>query len=34
MQPSSDIFLVWARGRHGRDFLLRQLRDMMFSAPI
>jgi uncharacterized protein (DUF2252 family) len=34
MQSSSDIFLGWARGRHGRDFFVRQLRDMKFSAPI
>ncbi|MCU0812226.1 MAG: DUF2252 domain-containing protein [Thiobacillaceae bacterium] len=34
MQSSSDIFLGWARGLHGRDFFVRQLRDMKFSAPI
>ena len=34
MQSSSDIFLGWARGRHGRDFFVRQLRDMKLSAPI
>lgn len=34
MQSSSDIFLGWARGRHGRDFFVRQLRDMKFSPPI
>ena len=34
MQSSSDIFLGWARGRQGRDFFVRQLRDMKFSAPI
>ncbi len=28
MQSSSDIFLGWFRGRHGRDFFARQLRDM------
>ena len=33
MQSSSDIFLGWARGREGRDFFVRQLRDMKFSAP-
>jgi len=34
MQSSSDIFLGWTRGRHGRDFFARQLRDMKFSVPI
>jgi uncharacterized protein (DUF2252 family) len=34
MQSSSDIFLGWARGRGGRDFFVRQLRDMKFSIPI
>jgi hypothetical protein len=34
MQSSSDIFLGWARGRHGRDFFVRQLRDMKYSAPV
>jgi hypothetical protein len=34
MQSSSDIFLGWARGRGGRDFFVRQLRDMKFSAPL
>ncbi|KAF0101783.1 MAG: hypothetical protein FD187_1826 [bacterium] len=34
MQSSSDIFLGWARGRHGRDFFVRQLRDMKFSPPV
>jgi len=34
MQSSSDIFLGWARGPLGRDFFVRQLRDMKFSAPI
>jgi uncharacterized protein (DUF2252 family) len=33
MQSSSDIFLGWARGQHGRDFFVRQLRDMKFSFP-
>jgi hypothetical protein len=31
---SDDIFLGWARGRHGRDFFVRQLRDMKSSPPI
>ena len=31
---SSDIFLGWVRGRSGRDFYVRQLRDMKMSFPI
>lgn len=34
MQSSSDIFLGWFRGRQGRDFYGRQLRDMKFSVPV
>ncbi|MFO0914182.1 MAG: DUF2252 domain-containing protein [Pirellulales bacterium] len=34
MQSASDIFLGWMRGRHGRDFYVRQLRDMKMSARI
>ena len=34
MQSSSDIFLGWARGRAGRDFFVRQLRDMKMSIPV
>lgn len=34
MQSASDIFLGWTRGKHGRDFFLRQLRDMKMSARI
>ena len=34
MQSSSDIFLGWARGRRGKDFYVRQLRDMKMSVPI
>jgi uncharacterized protein (DUF2252 family) len=34
MQSASDIFLGWTRGRHGRDFYIRQLRDMKMSARI
>ncbi len=34
MQSSSDIFLGWARSGNGRDFYVRQLRDMKMSAPI
>ncbi len=34
VQSASDIFLGWTRGRHGRDFFIRQLRDMKMSARI
>jgi uncharacterized protein (DUF2252 family) len=34
VQSASDIFLGWIRGRHGRDFYVRQLRDMKMSARI
>jgi uncharacterized protein (DUF2252 family) len=34
MQSASDIFLGWTRGRYGRDFFIRQLRDMKMSARI
>jgi len=34
MQSSSDIFLGWVRGRRGRDFYVRQLRDMKMSMPV
>jgi uncharacterized protein (DUF2252 family) len=31
MQATSDIFLGWLRGPAGRDYYLRQLRDMKYS---
>lgn len=34
MQSASDIFLGWTRGREGRDFYVRQLRDMKLSAQL
>jgi uncharacterized protein (DUF2252 family) len=34
MQSASDIFLGWARGPRGRDFYVRQLRDMKVAAHI
>lgn len=34
MQSASDIFLGWTRGRRGRDYYIRQLRDMKMSARI
>jgi uncharacterized protein (DUF2252 family) len=34
MQASSDIFLGWARGRLGKHFFGRQLRDMKLSMPV
>jgi uncharacterized protein (DUF2252 family) len=32
MQAASDVFLGWTRGKDGRDFYVRQLRDMKMSA--
>lgn len=34
MQAASDIFLGWCRDPGGRDFYVRQLRDMKFSVPV
>jgi hypothetical protein len=34
MQAASDIFLGWVRGEGGRDFCVRQLKDMKGSADI
>jgi uncharacterized protein (DUF2252 family) len=34
MQSSSDIFLGWARGTLGKDFYVRQMRDMKLSIPV
>ena len=34
MQPASDIFLGWASGPTGRDFYVRQLRDMKVSIAL
>jgi uncharacterized protein (DUF2252 family) len=34
MQAASDIFLGWVRGPAGRDFYVRQLRDMKGSAEV
>jgi uncharacterized protein (DUF2252 family) len=34
MQSSSDIFLGWTKGRDGKHFYVRQLRDMKFSVPV
>jgi uncharacterized protein (DUF2252 family) len=34
MQSASDIFLGWTTGENGRDFYLRQLRDVKISAII
>ncbi|UYN93336.1 MAG: DUF2252 domain-containing protein [Enhydrobacter sp.] len=34
MQSASDLFLGWGRGAAGRDFYVRQLRDMKMSAII
>ena len=34
MQSASDIFLGWSRGPGGRDFYVRQLRDMKIGPEI
>ena len=34
MQPASDIFLGWMTGPAGRQFYLRQLRDVKLSVPV
>jgi uncharacterized protein (DUF2252 family) len=34
MQTASDVFLGWTRGKKGRDYYVRQLRDMKLSAII
>ena len=34
MQSASDIFLGWTRGPRGRDFYVRQLRDMKIAPDI
>jgi uncharacterized protein (DUF2252 family) len=34
MQSASDIFLGWTRGKNGRDYYVRQLRDVKISAIV
>ena len=34
IQTASDVFLGWTRGLNGRDFYIRQLRDLKLSAII
>src|SRR5208337_3902930 len=34
MQSASDIFLGWSRGPAGRDFYVRQLRDMKVAVDV
>ena len=34
MQAASDIFLGWGTGVQGREFYVRQLRDMKLSVPL
>lgn len=34
MQTASDMFLGWSRGRTGRDYFVRQLRDVKISARV
>ena len=34
MQPASDMFLGWTQGARGRDFFVRQLRDIKISIRV
>jgi len=34
MQAASDLFLGWTQGRAGRNFYVRQLRDMKIKPPV
>jgi uncharacterized protein (DUF2252 family) len=34
MQPASDMFLGWTRGKEGRHFYFRQLRDIKVTARV
>jgi uncharacterized protein (DUF2252 family) len=34
MQPASDMFLGWTRSKGGRDYFIRQLRDVKISAQV
>ncbi len=34
MQSASDVFLGWTRGKNGRNYYLRQLRDVKVSPVI
>jgi uncharacterized protein (DUF2252 family) len=34
MQPASDIFLGWTKGRRGRHFYIRQLRDVKIKFAV
>jgi Uncharacterized protein conserved in bacteria (DUF2252) len=34
MQSASDIFLGWSRGPKGRDFYVRQLRDIKIAPQV
>ena len=34
MQAASDVFLGWARNREGRDFYVRQFKDMKGSVEV
>ena len=34
MQPASDMFLGWTRGAFGRNFFVRQLRDIKISVRV
>ncbi len=34
MQPESDIFLGWTRGKANKDFYIRQLRDLKIKIQV
>jgi uncharacterized protein (DUF2252 family) len=34
MQSASDVFLGWTRGKNGRDYYIRQLRDVKMSVIV
>jgi Uncharacterized protein conserved in bacteria (DUF2252) len=34
MQSASDIFLGWSRGSYGRDFYIRQLREVKIAPDV
>jgi hypothetical protein len=34
MQSASDVFLGWTRGKNGRDYYVRQLRDVKMSVIV
>jgi hypothetical protein len=34
MQSAGDVFLGWTRGKNGRDYYVRQLRDVKLSVIV